>query len=128
LTVFGIGIDVVENDRISDAIRRHGQRFLDRVFHSSEIDYCRSMADPTPHFAARFAAKEAVSKAFGTGFAQPVGWRDIEIRRRASGEPFVILHGGAADLAKQLGISTILVSLSHTKNCAVANALLMKVN
>lgn len=124
--VFGIGIDVVENDRISESIRRHGQRFVDRVFHSSEIDYCRSMQDPTPHFAARFAAKEAVSKAFGTGFAERVGWRDIEIRRKASGEPFVILHGGAAELAKRLRIGTILVSLSHTKEYAVANALLMK--
>jgi holo-[acyl-carrier protein] synthase len=126
--VFGIGIDVVENDRISDTIQRHGQRFLERVFQTDEIDYCRSMADPTPHFAARFAAKEAVSKAFGTGFAHQVGWRDIEIRRKASGEPFVILHGGAAELAKRLGISTILVSLSHTKSYAVANALLIKEN
>jgi len=124
--VFGIGIDIVENDRISDSIRRHGERFVDRVFHTSEIDYCRSMADPAPHFAVRFAAKEAVSKAFGTGFAQRVGWRDIEIRRKASGEPFVVLHGGAAEFANRLGINAILVSLSHTKNYAVANALVMK--
>ena len=123
--VFGIGIDVVENDRISDSIRRHGQRFVDRVFHTSEIDYCRSMQNPAPHFAARFAAKEAVSKAFGTGFAQDVSWRDIEISRKPTGEPFVILHGGAAALADRLRISSILVSLSHTENYAVANALLM---
>lgn len=123
--VFGIGIDVVENDRISDSIRRHGQRFVDRVFHTSEIDYCRSMQNPAPHFAARFAAKEAVSKAFGTGFAQEVSWRDIEISRKPTGEPFVILHGGAAALADRLRISSVLISLSHTENYAVANALLM---
>ena len=123
--VFGIGIDVVENERISDSIRRHGQRFVDRVFHSSEIDYCRSMKNPAPHFAVRFAAKEAVSKAFGTGFSEQVSWRDIEISRKPSGEPFVILHGGAAALADRLRINSILVSLSHTEHYAVANALLM---
>jgi holo-[acyl-carrier protein] synthase len=84
------------------------------------------MRDPHPHFAARFAAKEAVSKAFGTGFAGQLSWRDIEIRRKASGEPFVVLHAGAAALAKRLGIHTVLVSLSHSQDYAVANALLMK--
>jgi holo-[acyl-carrier protein] synthase len=126
VTVFGIGIDVVENNRIAEAIQRHGERFLERIFHPDETEYCRSMRDPHPHFAARFAAKEAVSKAFGTGFAGQVTWRDIEIRRKASGEPFVVLHDGAAALASRLGIHTVLVSLSHSEDYAVANALLMK--
>jgi holo-[acyl-carrier protein] synthase len=126
VTVFGIGIDVVEIGRIADLIRSHGQRFLDRVYQPGEIDYCQSMRDPAPHFAARFAAKEAISKAFGTGFAQHVNWRDIEVRRKASGEPFVVLHSGAADLAKRLNIETVLVSLSHSQAYAVANALLLK--
>ena len=126
MTVFGIGIDVVENHRIAEAIQRHGERFVERIFHPAETEYCRSMRDPHPHFAARFAAKEAVSKAFGTGFAGQVTWRDIEIRRKASGEPFVVLHNGAAALAEQLGIHTVLVSLSHSEGYAVANALLMK--
>jgi holo-[acyl-carrier protein] synthase len=126
VTVFGIGIDVVENGRIAEAIQRHGKRFLERVYQPGETEYCRSMRDPHPHFAARFAAKEAVSKAFGTGFAGQVSWRDIEIRRKASGEPFVVLHAGAAALAKRLGIHTVLVSLSHSQDYAVANALLMK--
>ena len=126
MTVFGIGIDVVENGRIAEAIQRHGERFLARVYQPGETEYCRSMRDPHPHFAARFAAKEAVSKAFGTGFAGQVSWRDIEIRRKASGEPFVVLHAGAAALAKRLGIHTVLVSLSHSQDFAVANALLMK--
>ena len=84
------------------------------------------MRSPAPHFAARFAAKEAVSKAFGTGFSNQVNWRDIEIRRKATGEPFVVLHSGAAELAKRLGIRTIFVSLSHSDEYAVANAVLVK--
>jgi holo-[acyl-carrier protein] synthase len=126
VTVFGIGIDVVENARIAGLIRSHGQRFLDRVYQPDEIEYCRSMRDPAPHFAARFAAKEAVSKAFGTGFAQHINWRDIEVRRKASGQPFVVLHAGAAELAKRLHIETVLVSLSHSQTYAIANALLLK--
>jgi holo-[acyl-carrier protein] synthase len=126
VTVFGIGIDVVENDRIAEAIQRHGERFLERIFQPGETEYCRSMRNPYPHYAARFAAKEAVSKAFGTGFAGQVSWRNIEIRRKASGEPFVVLHDGAAALAEQLGIHTVLLSLSHSEAYAVANALLLK--
>jgi holo-[acyl-carrier protein] synthase len=125
VTVFGIGVDIVEVARIADLIRSHGQRFLDRVYQPAEIEYCRSMRDPAPHFAARFAAKEAISKALGTGFAQRVSWRDIEVRKKASGEPFVVLHAGAADLAKRLNVQTVLVSLSHSQAYAVANALLL---
>jgi len=99
VTVFGIGIDVVENARIADLIRSHGQRFLDRVYQPGEIEYCRSMR---------------------------INWRDIEVRRKASGEPFVVLHAGAAELAKGLNIETVLVSLSHSRAYAVANALLLK--
>lgn len=124
--IFGIGIDVVENARIADSIRRHGDRFLERVYHAAEVDYCRSMKDPTPHFAARFAAKEAVSKALGTGFAGKVSWKDIEVRRKSSGEPFVVLHAAAEDLAKRLGITAVHISLSHSQSYAVANALLVK--
>lgn len=126
MTVFGIGIDVVENQRIAEAIQRHGERFLERIFQPGETEYCRSTRNPYPHYAARFAAKEAVSKAFGTGFAGQVSWRDIEIRRKVTGEPFVVLHNGAAALAEQLGVHTVLVSLSHSEGYAVANALLMK--
>jgi holo-[acyl-carrier protein] synthase len=124
--IFGIGIDVVENARIADSIRRHGDRFLERVYQAGEVEYCRSMTDPIPHFAVRFAAKEAVSKAFGTGFAQKVGWKEIEVRRKASGAPFIVLHRAADDLAKSLGITAVHISLSHSQNYAVANALLVK--
>jgi holo-[acyl-carrier protein] synthase len=124
--IFGIGIDVVENARIADSIRRHGDRFLERVYQAAEVEYCRSMTDPIPHFAVRFAAKEAVSKALGTGFAQKVSWKEIEVRRKASGAPFIVLHTAAEDLAKSLGITAVHISLSHSQNYAVANALLVK--
>jgi holo-[acyl-carrier protein] synthase len=124
--IFGIGIDVVENGRVADAIRRHGDRFIQKIFQAAEAEYCRRMKDPTPHFAVRFAAKEAVSKAFGTGFAGQFSWKDIEIRRKASGEPFIVLHEGAAEMAKRLGIASVLISLSHSQDYAVANAIVIK--
>jgi len=124
--IFGIGIDVVENARIADAIRHHGNRFVNKIYQTAEADYCRSMKDSVSHFAARFAAKEALSKAFGTGFAGQFSWRDLEVRRKASGEPFIVLHGGAADLARRLGVTTVLISLSHSQTYSVANAILIK--
>jgi holo-[acyl-carrier protein] synthase len=124
--IFGIGIDVVENARVADAIRRHGDRFIEKIYQASEAEYCRKMKDPAPHFAVRFAAKEAVSKAFGTGFAGQFKWKDIEVRRKDTGEPFIVLHDGAAELAKRLGIASVLISLSHSQDYAVANALVIK--
>jgi holo-[acyl-carrier protein] synthase len=124
--IFGIGIDVVENARVADAIRRHGDRFIQKIYRIGEAEYCRTMKDPAPHFAARFAAKEAVSKALGTGFAGQFNWKDIEVRRKATGEPFIVLHDGAAELAKRLGIESVLISLSHSQDYAVANALIIR--
>jgi holo-[acyl-carrier protein] synthase len=126
--IFGIGIDVVENARIADAIQRHGDRFIQKIYQPAEVEYCRAMKDPAPHFAARFAAKEAISKAFGTGFAGEFGWKDVEVRRKATGEPFVVLHRGAAELAKRLGIGSVLISLSHSQFYAVANAVVIREN
>ena len=124
--ILGIGIDVVENARIADAIRSQGDHFIQKIYQAAEADYCRAMKDPAPHFAVRFAAKEAVSKAFGTGFVGQFGWKDIEVRRKASGEPFIVLHRGAAELAKRLGICSVFISLSHSQDYAVANAILIK--
>jgi holo-[acyl-carrier protein] synthase len=124
--IFGIGIDVVENARVADAIRRHGDGFIQKIYRAGEAEYCRRMKDPAPHFAVRFAAKEAVSKAFGTGFAGQFNWKDIEVRRKATGEPFIVLHDGAAELAKRLGIASVLISLSHSQDYAVANAIVIK--
>lgn len=120
MKIIGIGVDIVDVARIADSIARHGDTFLRRVFTVGEIDYCGAMKTPGPHYAARFAAKEAVSKAFGTGIGAMIGWLDIEVRRKASGEPFILLHGEGAKLAARRGAEEVHCSLSHTADCAVA--------
>ena len=99
MSVLGIGVDLVENARIQHSLDRFGERFLHRVFTPGEIEYSQSMKFPARHLAARFAAKEAVSKAFGTGIGKAMGWKEIDVHRKPSGEPFVILEGGAKKLA-----------------------------
>jgi holo-[acyl-carrier protein] synthase len=123
--VFGIGIDIVETGRIQHSIDRFSDRFLRRVFTDGEREYCDAMPAPGRHYAARFAAKEAMSKAFGTGIGAHVGWRDIEVKRKESGEPYVILHGAAEAYAKTLQVTQTLISLSHSDHYAVANAILI---
>jgi holo-[acyl-carrier protein] synthase len=123
MKIFGTGIDIVETARIAESIRRHGERFLARIFTDGERQYCAAMKKPETFYAARFAAKEAVSKAFGTGIGAQLGWLDIEVRRKASGEPFVVLHGDGAATARRLGISEIRLSISHSEHYAVAHAL-----
>lgn len=120
--VFGIGIDVVETERIRRSIERHGARFLERVFTEREIAYCRASKFPERQFGARFAAKEAVSKAFGTGIGSCLAWKDIEVVRLDSGEPVVELHGGARRFAESHGLAEVKVSLTHTDAYAAANA------
>ena len=120
MSVLGIGIDLVENARIQHSIERFGERFLHRVFTAGEIAYCQSMKFPERHFAARFAAKEALSKAFGTGIGKAMSWHDIDIRKKPSGEPFLVLTGGAEELAKQRGVKNALITLSHTDHHAMA--------
>ena len=95
MNILGLGTDLVEVARIEQSIARHGERFLQRMFTENEIAYCAAMKTPAPFYAARFAAKEAVAKALGTGIGAACGWLDIEVRRKAGGEPFVVLH--AAD-------------------------------
>ena len=123
MSVLGLGVDIIEVARIRNAIQRHGDRFHQRICTVAEATYCLGMRDSAPFFAARFAAKEAVSKALGTGIGAQCGWLDIEVRRKASGEPFVVLHGAGAETAKRLGIARVLLSLSHTENYAVAQAI-----
>ena len=120
----GIGIDIIEVARIAASYEKFGERFVNRILLPDEIAYCRSHKNPAPFLAARFAAKEAVSKAFGTGIGAHLGWRDIEIRRRESGEPFVVLHGKGPDLFAARGAKQLLVSLSHTQTYAAATAVL----
>ena len=120
MSVLGIGVDLVECARIQHSLDRFGERFLRRVFTEGEIAYSQSMKYPARHFAARFAAKEALSKAFGTGIGKSMGWKDIDVHRKPSGEPFVVLEGGAKQLAADRGVEKVWISLSHTEHHAMA--------
>ena len=122
--ILGVGIDIIEVARIQASHERFGKRFLNRVLLADEIAYCLSYKNPAPFIAARFAAKEAISKAFGTGIGAALSWRDMEIRRKESGEPFVVLHGKGTKLFAARGAKQLLVSLSHTKDYAAATAVL----
>ncbi|MDP9099521.1 MAG: holo-ACP synthase [Verrucomicrobiota bacterium] len=120
VSVLGIGVDLVENARIEHSLERFGERFLHRIFTAGEIEYSQSMKFPARHLAARFAAKEAVSKAFGTGIGKAMGWKDIDVRRKESGEPFVVLEGGAKKVAEDRQVSRVSITLSHTEHHAMA--------
>lgn len=122
--ILGIGIDIIEVARIRASHEKFGERFLNRILHPDEIAYCLSHKLPAPFLAARFAAKEAISKAFGTGIGAQLGWHDMEVGRRESGEPFVILHGNGEKLLRERGGRVVLISLSHTQEHATAVALL----
>src|SRR4030081_4050687 len=124
MSVLGIGVDLVECARIERSIARFGDRFLRRVFTDGEIEYSTSMKFPARHLAARFAAKEAVSKAFGTGIGKNMGWKDIDVRKKPSGEPFLIFGGGAEKLAQERGGNHALITLSHSDHHAVATIVL----
>jgi holo-[acyl-carrier protein] synthase len=124
MSVLGIGVDLVECARIQRSIDRFGDRFLHRVFTDGEIKYSMSMKFPARHLAARFAAKEAVSKAFGTGIGKAMGWRDIDVRKKPSGEPFLVFGGEAEKLAKERGVINALITLSHSEQHAVATIVL----
>jgi holo-[acyl-carrier protein] synthase len=122
--VLGIGIDIIEVARIQASHERFGERFLKRILLPSEIEYCLSNRVPAPFLAARFAAKEAISKAFGTGIGAQLGWLDIEICKKTSGEPYVVLHGGGKQLLELRQANAVLASISHTQNYAAAVAVL----
>ncbi len=110
------GVDIIEISRISGTLERYGQRFLWRIYTPDEIEYCRGRA---PNLAARFAAKEATMKALGTG-VRGVGWKDIEVIRHSSGAPSIKLHRRAEARARRLGVREISLSLSHSREYAVA--------
>ena len=125
MKVIGIGIDVVEVDRLKSSLEEFSERFLNRVFTESEREYCQKQVRPELHLAARFAAKEAIAKAFGTGIGKEIGWLDMEILRKESGEPEVQLSGEAERYAKQRGVEQVMVSLTHAKQYAAANAVIL---
>ena len=122
--ILGIGIDIIEVARIKASYERFGERFLKRILHPNEISYCLSHTAPAPFLAARFAAKEAISKAFGTGIGAQLGWQDMEVGRKESGEPFVILHESGKKLLEARKARVVLISLSHTQEHAAAVAIL----
>jgi holo-[acyl-carrier protein] synthase len=124
MSVLGIGVDLVECARIERSLERFGEKFLHRVFTDGEIEYSMSMKFPARHLAARFAAKEAVSKAFGTGIGKAMGWRNIDVRKKPSGEPFLVFSGPAQELAAKRGVTSALITLSHTEHHAMASVVL----
>ncbi|HXC36096.1 MAG TPA: holo-ACP synthase [Candidatus Acidoferrales bacterium] len=122
--ILGVGIDIIEVARIAASLEKFGHRFGERILSRDESEYCLSHASPAPFVAARFAAKEAISKAFGTGIGSHLGWQDIEIAHRESGEPYVILHGKGKKLFESRNAKGIFVSISHTKDYAAVVAVL----
>ena len=122
--ILGVGIDIVEVSRIEASYAKFGARFVERILLRGEIDYCLSHKSPGPFLAARFAAKEAISKAFGTGIGAHLGWQDMEVRRKPSGEPYVVMHEKGKELLAARGASGLHISLSHTQHHATAVAVL----
>ena len=118
----GLGVDIVEIERMASILERTPS-FSRRVYSTAEQEYCNAKANPAAHYATRFAAKEAVLKALGTGFADGIGPRDVEVGRMPSGKPYCILHGRAKECAEKLGVTEIPLSLSYTHDEAVACAM-----
>ncbi|HUI44048.1 MAG TPA: holo-ACP synthase [Terriglobia bacterium] len=117
--IVGIGVDLVETARIGEGLERHGDRFIRRLYTPGEIDYCEKFKNRAERYAARFAAKEAAFKALGTGWREGVRWLDVEVTNLPSGKPELLLHGRAGELAKQLGVSRMAISISHADHYAV---------
>lgn len=125
MDIVGTGIDATEIQRIAESIERWGDRFVGRVFTDGEIAYCRRRRDFAASFAARFAAKEAAMKALGTGHSRGVFWTGIEVVRR-HGPPQLLFHGGAARHMAELGATGSLLTLTHSRDLAIAHVLLIK--
>lgn len=121
----GFGVDIVEVTRVKAAVKKYGSRFLNKIYTKRELDYCRSKGAPEQHLAARFAAKEAVYKAFGGDGKITIAWTDVEIINEKNGKPKVILKGSAKKLMDKRKIAKAVISLSHTKNYAVGNCILV---
>lgn len=120
-SIIGVGTDIIEIERVKLAVERSGNRFLTRVYTSGEIAYCEARRDRISCYASRFAAKEAVLKAIGSGLAG-CRWVEVEVSRKKDGPPAVLLHGAAAELAAKRGIESFHITLSHSREFAVAFA------
>ena len=115
--------DITECLRIARLIERHGELFINRVYTAEEVRYCQSRRQSTQHFAARWAAKQAVLKALGIGALQGMAWTDIEIRKASAGRPAVAVRGAIKDIVERLGVAEVLVSMAHCRTHATAYAL-----
>lgn len=124
--LIGLGADVIEVERVRGVIERQGQRFLDRVFTTEERTYCDAKAHPHKHYAARFAAKEAIAKCFSTGIGAELGWRAMSVYHGPRMQPLVRLDEQGAALLRRVGATDIHLTLSHTETVAIAVAVLVK--
>jgi holo-[acyl-carrier protein] synthase len=122
--IVGTGVDILEIERLQKIIERQKERFLLRVFTPEEQRFCQMHRDPAPHFAARFAAKEAAFKALGTGWAKGVTWLDVEVQRQQQGPPMLALYGEALKISQALGMKRSYLSLSHSDQWAIAMVIL----
>ncbi|CCQ92004.1 Holo-(acyl-carrier-protein) synthase [Nitrospina gracilis 3/211] len=120
--IHGTGIDIIQISRIQKSLENHAERFEERVFTPREIEYCRSRPEPFKHYAARFAAKEAVLKSLGTGMAGGITWRDLEILNRESGQPALNITGKCLEICESLKLKDIHISMSHDNVYAIAQA------
>ena len=123
MNVLGIGTDIVECLRIAKMIERHAEQFITRVYTEQEIDYCSVRKAATQHYAGRWAAKEAVLKAIGTGWVRGISWRDVEVCNDIGGRPSICLTGGALEVSQKRGIGHVLISISHCRSHATAYAI-----
>jgi holo-[acyl-carrier protein] synthase len=122
----GLGADVIEVERIRGVLERQGERFLARVFTDVEREYCSRMSHPHKHLAARFAAKEAVSKAFTTGIGAELGWRSVSVYHGSRNQPLVMLDEKGQALLRNAGATHVMLTLSHTDTVAMAVAALVR--
>lgn len=123
MTKFAHGIDAVEIERIAAMVKAHGERFLARVFTPGERMHAEGKKNAAQHFAARFAAKEAVFKALGTGWSDGIAWTDVEVVSEPTGRPALQLHGRASEIAMQHGLTRWQISITHTRTVAMASVI-----
>jgi holo-[acyl-carrier protein] synthase len=121
--IVGTGVDIVETSRIAQALERHGERFSKRLYTSEEIAYCEKFKNRAERYAARFAAKEAAFKALGTGWREGIRWLDVEVTHQPSGKPELRLRGCAEHRAREMRVSRMAVSLSHSDRYALAQVI-----
>jgi holo-[acyl-carrier protein] synthase len=125
MTILGIGLDATDIPRVEKAIARYGDRFLHRIFTEAEIAYCSAKYRPAPHYAGRFAAKEAAMKALGTGLTRGVTWRDIEVVR-GGGPPRLAFRGAALQHFQRLGATSSLLTITHADTLALAQVVISR--